>query len=131
MATGAVAAAGTALALYYWSRRGGGESVGGACGVEGAVERETHANVHSAPTSFMEDLYFFAEGLRCEGGAWAGWGAEGGPCRTAAAVAAASRPANRAHLPTCLPPHAAAAAAAGAGTRMARRWGGGAPPTCS
>ena len=55
MATTTVAAAGTALALYYYSRR--------QCG-PGDAEFETHANAHSAPKSFLEDLYFFAEGLR-------------------------------------------------------------------
>lgn len=55
MATGAVVAAGSALALYYVSRRGG------VCGGE---PLETHRGVHFAPTSFLDDLYFLAEGLR-------------------------------------------------------------------
>ncbi|PSC74205.1 lipase class 3 family isoform B [Micractinium conductrix] len=58
MAASAVAAAGTAAALYYIGRRGG------VCGDVRDAPRETHANVHFAPTSFLEDLYFLAEGLR-------------------------------------------------------------------
>ncbi len=54
MATTTVAAAGTALALYtYYSRRNG-------C----SEANETHTSVHSAPKSFLEDIYFFAEAMR-------------------------------------------------------------------
>lgn len=57
MSVSAVVAAGSALALYYVGRKGG------VC--TGAAEpRETHTNVHFAPTSFLDDLYFLAEGLR-------------------------------------------------------------------
>lgn len=56
MATTTVAAAGTALALYYYSRKNPGCSAG-----EG---NETHASAHSAPKSFLEDLYFFSEAMR-------------------------------------------------------------------
>lgn len=56
MATGAVVAAGSALALYYVSRRGG------VC--PDGEPTETHRGVHFAPTSFLDDLYFLAEGLR-------------------------------------------------------------------
>jgi hypothetical protein len=54
MATTTVAAAGTALALYYYSRKNPGFS----------GENETHASAHSAPKSFLEDIYFFAEAMR-------------------------------------------------------------------
>ena len=57
MATTTVAAAGTALALYYYSRR---QSV---CSADEDAS-ETHTNAHQAPKSFLEDLYFFAEGMR-------------------------------------------------------------------
>ena len=49
-----VAAAGTAALLYYFS------TSQGVCG----NQAETHAAAHSAPRSFLEDLYFFAEGTR-------------------------------------------------------------------
>lgn len=58
-----VAAAGSALAIYLLGRRGGG----GACGADGLLEpAETHQAVSYAPTgeSFLEELYFLAEGLR-------------------------------------------------------------------
>lgn len=55
-----VVAAGSALALYLASRRSWAQ--GGLC--DGTAAVETHANVHFAPNSFMEDLYFLAEGLR-------------------------------------------------------------------
>ena len=58
MATTTVAAAGTALALYYYSRKGSAACAND----EGGFE--THASAHSAPRSFLEDLYFFAEGMR-------------------------------------------------------------------
>ena len=53
-------AAGTALAVYYFSRRG-------AC--DSSEPAETHRGVHSAPNTLLDDLYFLAEGLRCAGGA--------------------------------------------------------------
>jgi len=55
MATTTVAAAGTALALYYYSRKNPGVS---------EQANETHAAAHSAPKSFLEDIYFFAEAMR-------------------------------------------------------------------
>lgn len=55
MSVSAVVAAGSALALYYVGRRGG------ACAGD---TYETHQHAHSAPTSFLDDLYFLAEGLR-------------------------------------------------------------------
>lgn len=60
MATTTVAAAGTALALYFYSRRQNCQA-----GDRSTGPTETHTGAHSAPRSFMEDLYFFAEGLRC------------------------------------------------------------------
>ena len=59
MATPAVAAAGTALALYYYSRSR--KECDQAADPDDNI---THTNAHSAPRSFLEDLYFFAEGLR-------------------------------------------------------------------
>jgi hypothetical protein len=56
MATTTVAAAGTALALYYYSRKNPGCS--------GGTENVTHTSAHSAPKSFLEDIYFFAEAMR-------------------------------------------------------------------
>ena len=54
MTTLSLAAAGTAVALYYYSNS-----------KEGSQEEfETHANAYRAPKSFFEDLYFFAEALR-------------------------------------------------------------------
>lgn len=55
MATTTVAAAGTALALYYYARKNPGLS---------GEANETHASAHSAPKSFLEDIYFFAEAMR-------------------------------------------------------------------
>jgi hypothetical protein len=52
-------AAGTALAVYYFSRRGT------AC--DATEPAETHRGVHSAPNTLLDDLYFLAEGLRCAG----------------------------------------------------------------
>ena len=58
MATTTFAAAGTVLALYYYSKR--------QCRVgEGEHAFRTHETAYRAPKSFFEDLYFFAEGLRC------------------------------------------------------------------
>lgn len=57
MSVSAVAAAGTALALYYYGRRGG------VCSGSGEPV-ETHVGLVQAPTSFMDDLFFLAEGLR-------------------------------------------------------------------
>ena len=58
MATTTFAAAGTVLALYYYSKR--------QCRVgEGEHGFRTHETAYRAPKSFFEDLYFFAEGLRC------------------------------------------------------------------
>eukprot|EP00890_Picochlorum_soloecismus_P002970 jgi/Picsp_1/3674/NSC_06511-R1_lipase class 3 family protein len=57
MATTTFAAAGTVLALYYYSKR--------QCRVgEGEHGFRTHETAYRAPKSFFEDLYFFAEGLR-------------------------------------------------------------------
>lgn len=60
MSVTAVAAAGTAVAVYLYGRRGA------ACSEprREPAERETHAGLHSAPTTFLEDLFFLAEGLR-------------------------------------------------------------------
>jgi hypothetical protein len=54
MATTTVAAAGTALALYYYARKNPG--------IEAQESRFNTA--HSAPKSFLEDLYFFSEAMR-------------------------------------------------------------------
>eukprot|EP00204_Picochlorum_oklahomense_P003063 CAMPEP_0118801028 /NCGR_PEP_ID=MMETSP1161-20130426/2718_1 /TAXON_ID=249345 /ORGANISM="Picochlorum oklahomensis, Strain CCMP2329" /LENGTH=85 /DNA_ID=CAMNT_0006728915 /DNA_START=18 /DNA_END=272 /DNA_ORIENTATION=+ len=54
MTTLSLAAAGTAVALYYYSNSRDGRQ----------EEFETHANAYRAPKSFFEDLYFFAEALR-------------------------------------------------------------------
>lgn len=61
MSVTAVAAAGTALALWLYSRRQNDLEL---------EEREvaTHRGAHKAPQTFVEDLYYFAEGLRCEPG---------------------------------------------------------------
>ena len=66
MATTTVAAAGTALALYYYSQRRacGADPAEGSDAGEPAASYETYVGAHSAPRSFLEDLYFFAEGLR-------------------------------------------------------------------
>lgn len=58
MSVTAAAAAGTAVALWLYSRRGNGED-------DDENEIVTHKSAHFAPKSFTEDLYFFAEGLRC------------------------------------------------------------------
>lgn len=60
MATTTLAAAGSVLALYYYyvQRKCGKED-------DGEGELSTHQNAYRAPKSFLEDLYFFAEGLRC------------------------------------------------------------------
>ncbi|RMZ52238.1 hypothetical protein APUTEX25_001628 [Auxenochlorella protothecoides] len=57
MSVTAVAAAGTAVALWLYKRR------------QTELEWEereyaTHTGAHQAPQTFMEDLYYFAEGLR-------------------------------------------------------------------
>lgn len=59
MSVTAVAAAGTAVALYLYGRRGAACST-----LSASAERETHAGLHSAPTTLLEDLFFLAEGLR-------------------------------------------------------------------
>lgn len=57
MSVTAVAAAGTAVALWLYNRRQSELEL---------HERETstHRGAHKAPQTFMEDLYYFAEGLR-------------------------------------------------------------------
>jgi hypothetical protein len=52
-------AAGSALAVYYFSRRG--------TTCDPSEPAETHRGVHSAPNTLLDDLYFLAEGLRCAG----------------------------------------------------------------
>lgn len=65
-----VAAAGSAVAWYLLSRRGGafcgaGNGRGGASTHEGGELVEAHyRGAYRAPSTFLEDLYFFAEGLR-------------------------------------------------------------------
>lgn len=61
MSVTAVAAAGTAVALWLYKRR------------QTELEWEereyaTHTGAHQAPQTFMEDLYYFAEGLRSVAG---------------------------------------------------------------
>jgi hypothetical protein len=61
MATTTVAAAGTALAVYYYTKRYNHSL----CGTtDDDQEIETHVEAHRAPKSFFEDLYFFSEALR-------------------------------------------------------------------
>lgn len=60
MATTTVAAAGTALAVYYYTKRYNRSL----CGIDDDREVETHVAAHRAPKSFFEDLYFFSEALR-------------------------------------------------------------------
>lgn len=67
MSVTAVAAAGAALAVYLTRRR----AAGGAFALCGADESggvllpaDTHTTVHQAPSSFTENIFFLAEGLR-------------------------------------------------------------------
>jgi hypothetical protein len=58
MEVSALAALGTALGVYFYSRsKSGGEE-------EACVPKDTHVNSHSAPQSLWDELYFFAEGLK-------------------------------------------------------------------
>lgn len=59
MSATAVAAAGAAVAYYFytWRRRGTPQS-------ETPKDVETHVRAHREPNTWMEALYFFAEGLR-------------------------------------------------------------------
>ena len=128
-----MAAAGTALALYYYNSRRGSLCAAGSGG--SAALLETHQSVHSAPNSFLEDLYFLAEGLRCAGG----WN-EAGRLASPLSLSLSQPPllpvdTNRfgppppppSTAPTA-PPHALHTTA---GTRTARPWAPGVPQTCS
>ena len=57
MEVSALAALGTALGVYFYSRSNPG-------GEEARVPDDTHVNFHSAPQSLWDELYFLAEGLR-------------------------------------------------------------------
>ncbi|KAI7845939.1 hypothetical protein COHA_000485 [Chlorella ohadii] len=63
MSLSLAAAGGTALALYAWRRRGGGGDDMRGTGEHPPVDRH-FATAHRAPNSFMEDMYFFTEGMR-------------------------------------------------------------------
>jgi hypothetical protein len=139
MSVSAAAAAGAALAFYYVNKRGGVCSAAG----EYEMPAETHVGVHSAPTTFMEDLFFLAEGLR-----WVPVGSRVTNRRLLcfnlqfdSMVCADKPPVHGLQQPTCR--HLArGCAGAGttpplfchgvqvAGTPMARRWGAGARLTC-
>ena len=61
---------GTALALYYYSHgstsgsKRKDSSFGAGDGCSQSLLVDTHASLYRAPTSFLEDLYFFVEGMR-------------------------------------------------------------------
>lgn len=58
MSATAVAAAGAAVAYYFYTWRRGRAPA------SDATDVETHVRAHREPNTWMEALYFFAEGLR-------------------------------------------------------------------
>lgn len=70
MAAPAVAAAGAAVALYFYSRTKStgcvGPGHGVRCGPDGRPIKGQHfQTVYQAPNTWVEAMYFFAEALRC------------------------------------------------------------------